>query len=197
MSAKPDLNTGKLVWSGEHWINGISVGDSTEPSGWFSQYSIRYSEAGEGNALQLVIPEKDICCICTDNRKVGEWIADGFFSKSSILTPDVPLVDAAFRREGSTNSNPAWVVDWDGHQVVARWNVTEPPVIAYGPFREGIEFFTMLFFTMDSTIELDGSPIEGKPYLRDIWKPSIGGDRSSSVFALSESMIETTADGDR
>lgn len=191
MSTKPELNPGKLVWAGEHWINGISIDEDAEPSGWFSQYSIRYSEAGEGNVLQLVIPEKDICCICTDNLGVGEWVSDGFFAKSSVQTPDAPLVKATFRREGSAHSNPSWVVDWDGHHVVARWNVTKPPVIAYGPFKEGIEFFTILFFTMDSSIEVDGKQIKGKPYLRDIWKPSIGEMRSSSVFALSESMIET------
>ena len=191
MSHRPEINTGKLVWAGEHWINGIRIEDAEEPSGWFSHYHIRYSEVGEGNALQLVIPEADISCIATDNMEVGEWISDGYFARSSVQPPDAPLVEGSFKREGSTHSNPSWIVETCGHQVVARWNVTEPPVVAYGPFREGIEFFTMLFFTMDSTIELDGSPIEGKPYLRAIWNPSIGGDRSSSVFALSESMIET------
>jgi len=38
-------------------------------------------------------------------------------------------------------------------------------------------------------MKLDGRAVEGKPYTRDIWKKSIGGDRSSCVFALAETFI--------
>ena len=32
------------------------------------------------------------------------------------------------------------------------------------------------------------------PYLRDIWRPSIGGDRRSCVFAISESLLTVELD---
>jgi len=191
MDERPELNTGKLVWSGEHWINAIRPEGDEEPSAWFSLFHTRYSEVGEGNALQLVVPEVGLEMICADNMRVGQWVKEKFFARSSVRTPDAPVVQAEFSREGATHSHPSWVVEVDSHRVAARWTVTEPPTIAYGPFREGVEFFTILFFTMESTVEVDGRQIEGKPYLRDIWKPTIGGDRSSSVFALSESLIET------
>ena len=187
----PVLNTGRLAWSGEHWINAIRTAGSSEPSAWFSLYHTRYCEAGEGNVLQLVIPGANISCMLTDNRTVGDWVMQCFFNKSSVRTRNARIMEAAFRREGESQRNPAWVVEFDCHQVVARWHVSEAPVIAYGPFQEDAEFFTLLFFTDDSTVELDGKMIEGEPYPRDIWKASIGGERSSSVFALAETLIES------
>ena len=188
--AKPAINRGKLVWAGEHWINAIRTEGADRPSGWFSLYLTRYSEVGEGIALQLVIPSADISLVCTDNPRVGRWIADRFFTRSSIKTPEAPILPARFAREGATHDAPAWIAEIDHYRVVARWQCTEPPVMAYGPFRAGVEFFTLLFFTRQSTIELDGKPIQGSTYLRDLWKPTIGAERSSSVYALSESLIE-------
>ncbi len=86
------------------------------------------------------------------------------------------------------------MVEWTDHRIEARWTVTEAPVIAYGPFSEGNEFFTVLFFTMASTLALDGHVLRGEPYLRDIWEANIGGKRSSSVIALNETLIETGSD---
>jgi len=47
-----------------------------------------------------------------------------------------------------------------------------------------------LFFTSEASVDLDGRRIEGKPSMRDIWKPTIGGERSSCVFALAETQVE-------
>ena len=33
-----------------------------------------------------------------------------------------------------------------------------------------------------------------RAYLRDIWRPSIGGDRRSCVFAISESLLTVELD---
>jgi len=68
-------------------------------------------------------------------------------------------------------------------------------VIAYGPFSPTTEFFTVLFFTLESTLELDGQSLAGQPYLRSIWEPTIGGKRSSSVIALNETLIEPKSEG--
>lgn len=184
---KPTVNTGTLEWSGEHWINAISV-DGENPTGWFSLFHTRYSEQGEGNALHLIVPEQGINLVATDNRPLGEWMQHNFFQRTTVKAPLDPVVNAQFHREGTIQTDPSWVVQLPEFRVMAQWFPKEPPVIAHGPFGD-TEFFTLLFFTVESTIELNDDKIAGTPYQRDIWKPSIGGNRSSSVFALAESMI--------
>ncbi len=185
------LNSGELVWSGEHWINVIKSQGSETPNARFSLYHTRYSGAGEGNSLHLFVPAAGINLVCTDNPGVGEWINEHFFKLGTAPSPDGPIVSASFERQGATHDLPSWTVETEGHRVVARWTVKEPPVISYGPFREGTEFFSLLFFCDETSVELDGSPIPGTPYPVETWRSSIGGDRSSSVFALAETMIQS------
>ena len=192
---RPNLNRGVLRWCGEHWINALSDKGSDQPTAWFSLFHTRYSEVGEGSVLQLVIPQAGISAVCSDSSELGNWVADRFLSKSSVQTPDAKVEDASFQRFGATHDKPSWTVEWAGHRIDARWNVTEPPVIAYGPFSPGTEFFTVLFFTMASTLKLDGQALPGRPYLRDIWEGTIGGERSSSVIALNETFIEPKSEG--
>ncbi len=191
--SRPALNSGELVWSGEHWINVIKPPGAEAPSARFSLYHTRYSEAGEGNTLHLVIPAAGINLVCTDNPRVGEWINSRFLKMGTVPSPDAPIVKADFQRQGSTHDSPRWVVETEGHRIVAGWSVKEPPVIAYGPLSEGFEFFTLLLFSDETTVELDGSPIPGTPFVIDAWRDSIGGDRSSCVFALAETMIQSDA----
>lgn len=44
--------------------------------------------------------------------------------------------------------------------------------------------------TDEGAITLNGRTVEGRPYVRETWKSSIGGDRSSCVIALSETFIQ-------
>lgn len=130
----------------------------------------------------------------SDNPEVGRWVADRFFSKSSVATPDARVEPATFHRHGAAHAAPSWTVEWEGRRVDTRWTVAEPPVIAYGPFGPGAEFFTVLFFTVESAVELDGRTLPGRPYQRDIWESNIGGKRSSSLIAMNESLIEPRTD---
>ena len=191
----PTLNPGELLWSGEHWINVIKPEAAEAPSARFSLYHTRYSEAGEGNSLHLMVPSAGINLVCTDNPVMGRWINERFFKLGSVPSPDGPIVSASFQRQGASHDSPGWTVETDGHRIVARWTVSEPPVIAYGPFREGIEFFTLLLFCDKTTVDFDGAAIPGGPFPVDTWQSSIGGERSSSVFALAETMILSGAKG--
>jgi len=182
------LHTGKLIWVGEHWIAALRPDGAEKPSAWISLFHTRYSAAGEGNAAQIIVPGLSV--VATDNRELGEYAQREFFARSSVRDPNAPIVEARFRREGDTRRDPAWVIETGNHRVVARWVVTDPPVIADGSIREGTEHFALLFFTNEATVELNGKRVEGKPYPRDIWKPSIGGERSSCVFALAEAFME-------
>ena len=190
--AKPvRINPGRLLWSGEHWINGLQSPEGGTPSAWVSLFHTRYSPAGEGNAAQIIIrADRQLSLICADVPEVGRFTQEKFLNRSSFQDPKAPIVQARFFREGDIRKDPAWVIETDKHRIVARWWVTEPPVIAQGTFSPGSEHFTALFFTERASVEVDGQPIPGNPYLRDIWEPSLQRARSSCVFALAETMIE-------
>jgi hypothetical protein len=191
MNGPVQIHSGRLAWSGEHWINALRR-DESGPAAWVSLFHTRYSPAGEGNAAQVFIPEKGIDIICADNPELGAWSVQRFFAKSTHRTPDAPVVAAHFHRKGDIRHDPAWAIEFEGHRLVAHWHVTQEPVIAHGSFSAGTEHFTILYFTDEATIEFDGEPIEGAPYLRDIWQPSIGGMRSSCVIALAETLLENS-----
>ena len=57
--------------------------------------------------------------------------------------------------------------------------------------REGWDVFSCLFFARSAQIMFNGHLIPGEPYPVDSWKPSLGGARSSCVFALSEIFIQS------
>ncbi|MBV7326894.1 hypothetical protein KFU94_01270 [Chloroflexi bacterium TSY] len=40
--------------------------------------------------------------------------------------------------------------------------------------------------------KINDPPVPGQPYTRHPWKKSIGGERSSCVFALAETMIKVS-----
>ena len=185
------INPGRLLWSGEHWINGLQSPKGEIPSAWVSLYHTRHSPAGEGNTAQIIIrADRQLSLICVDDPEVGRFTQDKFLIRSSFQDPKATIVQARFFREGDIRKDPAWVIETGEHRIVARWWVTEPPVIAQGTFRPGTEHFTALFFTERASVEVDGQPISGNPFLRDIWRPYLPGARSSCVFALAETLIE-------
>ena len=46
MDRSVSVHTGKLIWSGEHWINAIRREGDESPSAWVSLFHTRYSPAG-------------------------------------------------------------------------------------------------------------------------------------------------------
>ena len=119
-----------------------------------------------------------------------DYRTERIFSRSAFHDPDAMIVAAQFHREGGIRKNPTWVIETDDHVIAARWQVGQPPVIIDGLFAAGSEHFTPLFFTDQASVELDGRPIAGRPFARDLWKPTIGGQRSSCAFALAETLIQ-------
>jgi hypothetical protein len=102
-------------------------------------------------------------------------------------------VKARFSRAGDIRTSPAWVLETERGTVRATWSRLGPPIIADGSFREGTEHFTVLIFAEEATIDVNGQACPGVPYRVDVWKPSIGEQRSSCVFALAETFIRLPA----
>ena len=190
--SRPVVNPGTLTWSGEHWINYLRRQGDSADSGMLSLYHTRYSPAGEGTVAFVSVPAAGLDLVCSDDEEVAEFImAQMIRGKAGPWDRPMPRHAATFRRSGDIRREPGWVVETAGHVVAATWVVEEPPVIAEGPagtFNADYDFFTLLFFTFDARLEVDGEPVQGRPYVRDIWRRSIGGDRSSCVFALAETM---------
>ncbi len=190
------IQDGKLNWAGEHWVNYIRKDAEPDDSGMVSLYHTRYSPAGGGNVAFVDVPGDDgYKALCTDNRELADYVVD-VITAGSTHRPygqELPIVDAEFKQHGDVRADPGWTIQAGDHVVTATWTDILPVIIANGEWPGGGDVitavFSLLHFAEGSTITLDGRSIEGGPYLRDIWRVSIGGDRSSCVFALSETFI--------
>ncbi len=186
------IKPGRLLWCGEHWIGMLRRKGEATDSAKVSLYHTRVSPAGEGTAALIRIPGPGgLDAIWADRRAMADWTTKQFFRDSDYFDPKLPVLAAAFSRGGDILKAPSWTIKAGGRRLAITWKATKAPVIAAGEFQKKNDYFTILYFADETRIELDGRRLPGKPYLRDIWKPSIGGDRSSCLFALAETLMKT------
>ena len=180
---------GELTWTGEHWINYLREPGQESDSGRVSLFSFRWCPAGAGTAALVDVPGR-FTGLCTDNREVLEY-ARATMTRSW-PEEEIPVVDAEFSESGDLRTDPAWRIDTGSHVILAAWGEVEAPVVCNGPWPDspsGDYVFSLLHFCGRAALEIDGEPVAGAPYTRDIWRSTIGGDRSSCVFALAESFV--------
>ena len=195
---RPIVNPGSVFWTGQHWINYLREPGHETDSGMVSLWFTHYCAAGEGIVAFVDIPgAPGFQGICTDNPPVAAFMQDWYRGRGGMYDKDLPIKDAKLEREGDVLADPVWTIETATDRVVARWSGLAPCVILDAPvpkFSEDRDVYSLLFFAEEATITLNGAPVAGRPYLRDIWQPSIGGERSSCVFALSETFIQVQAD---
>lgn len=190
------INRKTLFWTGEHWINFLRRPGEDAHSGMVSLYHTHYSAAGAGIvALVHVDAPQRFTAICTDNRALVPFIQE-HWPRGRIPPfddPAVPVLDATFRRGGDIRHDPCWIITVSGHEIVARWAVTQPPLVmtrAGAGEDADLDMHSALFFTDEATITFDGQRADGLPYLSPHWAPLLGTARSSCVFALAETMMQ-------
>ena len=189
------INRKALFWTGEHWINFLRRPGEEAHSGMVSLYHTHYSAAGAGivTLVHVDAPQR-FTAICTDNRALVPFIQE-HWPRGRIPPfngPDVPVLDATFRRGGDIRRDPCWIITVEGHEIVARWTVTQPPLVmtrAGAGEDADLDMHSALFFTDEAAITFDGQPADGLPYLSPHWAPLLGTARSSCVFALAETMM--------
>ena len=191
---------GTVRWSGEHWISYLRRPGEDSNTGMVSLYNMRYTEAGHGFVAFVVInadgngsEDNSFKGLCTTNHDVADFMVEEATRHSSNPPYDEKLtvLDATFTQGGHVVRNPSWTISTGDHEIVASWSQIQPVIITAGswPAAPCNYVHSLLHFTDESSIQLDGRAIAGKPYQRDIWRPTIGGDRSSCVFAISESLM--------
>ena len=194
---RPIVNPGRLYWTGQHWINYIRPAGAEENSGMVSLWHTHYSSAGEGTVAYVLIEDgSSYHRICTDNPETAAFIQGWMRGRGGMYDMELEITQAAFTRGGSVLDAPSWTIDTEEDQVIARWSGLQSPELLEAPapkLRDGWDVYSCLLFAHSAQIMLNGHLVEGEPYTVDIWKPSLGGERSSCVFALSETFIE--ADG--
>ena len=191
------VKQGTVSWSGEHWISYLHKPGEPADSGMVSLYNMRYTEAGHGFVAFVVIKEdgdEGFKGLCTTNHDLADFVLEEVSRHASHPPYDeeLPVIDARFTQGGHIRRDPSWTISTGEHEIVAKWGQIQPVVIACGPWPGASPsnyVSSLLHFTDESSIHLDGRAVEGKPYPRDIWRPTIGGDRSSCLFALSESLM--------
>lgn len=186
-----EIVRGTLAWSGEHWICMLREPGS-ENTAVVSHYHLRHSPAGPGNVAVIHVPgAAGVRVLATDNEPVAAFAKERFFAaRADYLHGDLPVRPATFARIGEGQPGTGWRYRFDGAEMAARWFVREPPVIAHGNPRPGDWCFTVLFFAEEADLSLNGARVPGAPFTREIWRPTIGGDRSSCVYALAETFLE-------
>lgn len=186
-----EIVRGTLSWSGEHWICMLREPGSGDTA-VVSHYHLRHSPAGPGNVAVIHVPGADGAHVmATDNEPAAAFAKERFFAgRSDYFHGDLPVRPASFARIGEGRPGAGWSYRFDGTEVAARWFVREPPVVAHGSPRPGDWCFTVLFFAEEAELHRNGRRVPGAPFTRDIWRPSIGGDRSSCVYALAETFID-------
>ncbi len=193
---------GRVNWSGEHWISYLRPPGASADTGMVSLYNMRYTEAGHGFVAFVVIDDEGgpaFKGLCTDNRGLVDFVRERVLHQASHPPYDeeLPVMEAHFTQAGHVARDPSWTIAAAGREITARWGRIQPVVIAAGPWPgAGPSNYvcSLLHFAEESSITLDGRAVAGRPYPRDIWRPSIGGDRSSCVFAISESLLTVELD---
>lgn len=191
---RPMVNSGRLYWTGQHWINYIRPPNAVENSAMVSLWHAHYCSAGEGTVAYVLIGDgSSYHRIFTDNPDMAAFIQTWMSGRGGMYDMELEVVPAAFSRSGSVLDAPAWTIETADDQVIARWGGLQSPERLEAPdprLREGWDVFSCLFFARSAQVMFNGQIIPGKPYPVDIWKPSLGGERSSCVFALSETFIQ-------
>ena len=189
------INRGTLFWTGEHWLNFLQRPGEEAHSGMVSLYHTHYSAAGEGivTLVHVDAPER-FTAICTDNRALVPFIREHWprGRMPPFDGPDVPILDATYARGGDIRHDPSWTIAVERHEIVARWLVTQPPVVmtrAGQVQNADMDLHSLLFFTDEASITFDGQPVTGLPYSSPDWAPLLGTARSSCVFALAETLV--------
>jgi hypothetical protein len=194
---RPTVNPGKVVWSGEHWINYLRGTDEQAHSGMVSLYHVRYSPIGEGTVAFVDIGGDDgLCAVCADNRELVPYLVEHILRARGKgvhhFDRDLPVLDATFARGGSVTATPSWEIRTARDRIVATWMDPEPPFLAELPAPSGLDnadFYSVFFFTPRAAIELNGRRVNGQPYTEVLPSTHVGGERSSCMFALSETMV--------
>jgi hypothetical protein len=188
---RPVVNPGTVLWSGEHWIDYLREPGGEGHTAMFSLYDTIWSTAGEGVTAYVDIP--GFTGVYTDNRAVAVYVHDLLIRlrEDHPFNRSLTVFDAELVRGGDIRAAPSWTVRTPETTIVATWEglgdavVTEGPV---GTFTDRHDYFTVLFFASRATITVNGSAVPGEPYTTTQWDRSIGGERSSCVFALAETM---------
>ena len=193
MTAPNPILPGRLLWSGEHWICFLRAPGTRVDSVRVSLYRSVYSPAGEGH-VAFVDPPGHFRAVLTDNRALLAFIRKTMFrGKAPPFGSGLPVVEAVFRRGGDLKESPSWIMDTGEHRLSVSWTRLEPPTLVYRgepELQRERPAFTVLFFCQGARVLVDGRRIEGTPYPRSIWRGALGGgDRSSCVFAVAETMI--------
>ncbi len=179
------LSQGQLSWTGEHWINYLRSPGAVEDSGKVSLYCAHHTPAGRGHVATVEIGgDRGFSGLCTDNPELAFFINATMLSGECLL----PVVEASFRRDGDIGTEPVWTISAADRQIRASWSQIAPPYVGPPTLNPKI-IFTVLFFAASGSLSLDGTPVPGEPYQRDVWARNLRRPHSSCCFALAETMV--------
>ena len=196
---RPIVNDGRLFWTGQHWINFIRPRGAQEATGMVSLWHTDYSLNGEGTVAYVVInTAPSYNRILTDNLELASFIQKWMDGRGGIYEMKLDVNSASFTRDGDIRNSPSWIIDTGTDQIIAKWDEIQLPILLEAPaprLKKELDVQSCLFFADSAQIMLNEHSILGEPYPVDNWQSSLGGERSSCVFALSDTFIQVDGQG--
>ena len=186
-----------LRWVGEHWLC-VLKDRNLEETVRISLYNTYESPAGEGAVAYLSIRSRSctpLLGVFTDNRDLSDWIYEAWGGgREGVFQQPLIVYDAQFARGERSRDNRSWLIENTTIKIEATWQQFEDPVVSYRGDDPNVyahrSLFNVLLFALDAKVQLNGTCVEGSPYLHNRWQSIIGGaDRSSCVVALAETFI--------
>tara|TARA_Y100001934_G_C12294949_1_gene746867 strand:- start:207 stop:776 length:570 start_codon:yes stop_codon:yes gene_type:complete len=182
----------EFLWSGEHWILYLKTRSNSINSVSISLYKTNYSHVGTGIVCLLETEDKYGIkpVLLTDNKDVANFVIENIISwKVSPFKKNIVIKDAKFEFKGDIRINPEWHIYFDEKIVVASWLELEDAILLNNNIQNKPSVInSILKFSDKAFVNVNGVKIDGEVFLRNEWTRLIGEPKSSSCFALSETI---------
>ena len=185
------VDTNEIRVTGENSFIRLSEKDGHEPTTRASHWRVLYSPAGPGHALFIQSELTDNAfAIYSDNIALARWLQEEI---ESMLHPPfgdtgVPVVEAAFERDGDVRSYMTERVIGDDTDLALTWYGLLEPIAVHAPPGTGGRshgVYTILFPARSARVVLNGRFASGRPQPSD----REGREFSSACLAWSETWV--------
>jgi hypothetical protein len=110
-----------------------------------------------------------------------------------LVGADHPPAQASIRRLPTSGNAEHWIVRSDDHAITASWSDPEPPFWLSAPaptFHPTRDYVTTMVSYQHAELVVDGTMVDGDPYVNDEWQQRLGRPFSSCHVAWAETAIE-------
>ena len=123
-------------------------------------------------------------------KDVANFVTENIISwKVSPFKKNIVIKDAKFEFKGDIRINPEWHIYFDEKTVIASWLELEDAILLNNNIQNKPSVInSILKFSDKACVKVNDVKVDGEVFLRNEWTRLIGEPKSSSCFALSETI---------